>query len=262
MKAVTDNNMRPYNEKITGSIPSVEILGVRVHDITMEQAGALMCEMALSGMPHHIIPVNPEMVMMAQVNKEFREVLERASLNLPDGTGILLAARILGLPIRERVTGVDTVKMLAGVAARNGLSLFLLGAAPGIAGRVAEILQKENPGLKIPGTYAGSPDPSEEDEICSRIEAARPHILLVAYGAPRQELWVARTMPRLKIPITMNVGGTFDFIAGVTTRAPVWLQDAGLEWLYRLAREPHRWRRMLKLPQFGAAVLREKFLTG
>jgi N-acetylglucosaminyldiphosphoundecaprenol N-acetyl-beta-D-mannosaminyltransferase len=261
MKAVMNTSRGPYNEKSTDSISSVEILGVRVHNITMEQAGALLCKMALSGKPHHVVPVNPEMVMMAQVNREFREVLERASLNLPDGIGVVLAARILGLPVRGRVAGVDTVKILAGVAARNGLSLFLLGAAPGIAERVAEILKKENPGLKIVGTYAGSPHPSEEDEICSRIEAAKPHILLVAYGAPRQELWVARTMPRLKIPITMNVGGTFDFIAGVTSRAPKWLQDAGLEWLYRLVGEPHRWRRMLKLPQFGVAVLREKFLT-
>ena len=253
--------MKPFDQKITASIPAVDILGIRVHDITIAQTGDLIPAMALSGMPHNIVPVNPEMVMMAQVDKEFREVLASASLNLPDGVGIVWAARLLGCPIQERVTGVDAVRMLARVACRNGLSLFLLGAAPGVAERVAEVLQKENFGLEIVGSYAGSPQLSEEDEICSRIEAAKPHILLVAYGAPRQEMWVARTRPRLKIPLTMCVGGTFDFIAEVSTRAPVWVQQAGLEWLYRLIHEPRRLRRMARLPRFVMAILREKLST-
>lgn len=160
--------------------------------------------------------------------------------------------------MKERVAGVDTVRLLAGVAQHHGLSIFLLGGAPGVADRVAQKLQTEHLGLKIAGTWAGSPRPSEEDSICSRIEAAKPDILLVAYGPPKQDLWIAQTMPRLKIPVAMGVGGTFDFIAGVATRAPIWMQRSGLEWLHRLVHEPRRWRRMMTLPRFATAIIGER----
>jgi N-acetylglucosaminyldiphosphoundecaprenol N-acetyl-beta-D-mannosaminyltransferase len=125
-----------------------------------------------------------------------------------------------------------------------------------VAEKTAAILSAENPGLIIAGTYAGSPSIREEDEICSRIEAAHPHILLVAYGPPRQDLWISRTMPRLRVPVAIGVGGSFDFVAGVAVRAPRWMRSAGLEWLHRLIREPWRWRRMLTLPRFAVAVIK------
>jgi N-acetylglucosaminyldiphosphoundecaprenol N-acetyl-beta-D-mannosaminyltransferase len=243
---------------MTETVPSMEILGVRINSISGEDAVVRLEQMALSGRPHHVVTVNPEFIMMAQENKEFRTVLSRSDLALPDGVGVLWAARILGSPLRERVAGVDTVTALARVAARKEIRIFLLGAAPGVAERVALRLERENPGLVIAGAYAGSPDPREEDEICRRIEAARPHVLLVAYGPPRQDLWIARTADRLRIPVAIGVGGTFDFIAGVVLRAPVWMQKAGLEWLYRLMQEPRRWRRMMSLPRFAAAVLKDK----
>jgi N-acetylglucosaminyldiphosphoundecaprenol N-acetyl-beta-D-mannosaminyltransferase len=236
--------------------PSVDVLGIRVHNVTMHQAISLIRDMALSGASHHVIPVNPELIMAAQKDESFRHVLNSASLVLPDGVGILVAARLAGLRVKERVTGVDTVCNLANIAQEHGLRLFLLGAASGVAERVAERLQKEHPGLEIVGTYAGSPDPKEEEEICSRIRAANPDILLVAYGAPQQELWVARNSERLNVPVAMCVGGTFDFISGFATRAPGWMQRLGLEWMFRLIQEPRRFRRMLALPRFLLEVVR------
>jgi N-acetylglucosaminyldiphosphoundecaprenol N-acetyl-beta-D-mannosaminyltransferase len=239
-------------------VQSIDILGVRISDVTLPETLQHLETMATSGKPHHVMTVNPEFVMMARESPEFRTVLQRATLAIPDGIGIIWAARILGTPLRERVAGVDTVVQFARIAARNGLRIFLLGAAPGVAERVAERLEKENPGLKIAGTFAGSPHPSEEDDICRRILSAQPHMLLVAYGPPRQDLWIARTMDRLRVPVAIGVGGTFDFIAGVIPRAPSWMQKTGLEWLFRLIQEPRRWKRMLTLPRFVGAVLRKK----
>lgn len=244
----------------TQSVPArtVEILGIPIHDMTMEGTLEAFKEMALSGTPHHVMTVNPEFVMIAQRDTAFRTVLCRASLRVADGMGILWASRILGRPIKERITGSDSIPRFASIAARHGIRIFLLGAAPGVAETTAAILTERNPGLIIAGTYSGSPRVEEEDEICQRIIQARPHVLLVAYGPPKQDFWIARTQERLKIPLAIGVGGTFDFIAGRLKRAPVWMQRMGLEWLYRLMLEPKRWRRMLTLPQFAVAIIRRK----
>lgn len=233
----------------------VRILGVDIDDVTMDETIALLTAMAESGRPNHVLTVNPEFVMIAERDQEFRAVIQAADLCVPDGIGIILASALLGRRLRERVTGVDTVLRMARVCRDRGLRLFLLGAAPGIAERTADILRRDNPGLQIAGTFAGSPKPEDEAEICALIAAARPHVLFVAYGPPKQDLWIARTRDRLKIPLAMGVGGTFDFITGVAQRAPVWMQRIGLEWLHRLIREPWRWRRMLTLPKFAGRVL-------
>jgi N-acetylglucosaminyldiphosphoundecaprenol N-acetyl-beta-D-mannosaminyltransferase len=163
--------------------------------------------------------------------------------------------------LRERVPGSDTVELIASIAARDGLRMFLLGAAPGVAGEAARRLGERHPGLVIAGTHAGSPAPSDEAEIGALINGARADILLVAYGAPKQELWIERNLAKLPVRLAMSVGGTFDFLAGVKARAPRWMQRAGLEWLFRLAQEPSRWRRMLALPKFAFLAFTEQ-LTG
>ncbi len=237
------------------SVRPVEILGVRVHDVTIDEAVQLMHKMLNDGSPHHVVTVNPEFVMIARRHEEFRHVLANATLALPDGMGIVHAARLLGKGMRERVAGVDCVYRLATLAAERGSSMFLLGAAPGVAEHAGEVLKGLNPNLRIAGCYAGSPHPREQDTICRIVSEAAPDILLVAYGPPNQDLWIARTGDRLRVPLAIGVGGTFDFIAGVTRRAPVWVQKAGLEWLHRLINEPRRWKRMLTLPEFAVAVL-------
>lgn len=233
---------------------SVNILSVRIHHVTMAGTLALLESMVRGGGSHHVVTVNPEFIMMARANEAFRTVLNGADLSVPDGVGILLASRLLGRPMRERVTGVDIIEQFMPRAAACGFRIFLLGAGPGVAERTAAVLERGSPGLVIAGTYAGSPDPSEEDEICRMITNAKPDILLVAYGSPNQELWIARTRKRLNIPVSIGVGGSFDFIAGVVARAPEWIRNLGLEWLFRLVGQPERWRRMLALPRFAARV--------
>ncbi len=240
---------------------STNILGVRIHNVTMGETLAHLERMALSGSRHYLATVNAEWIVRAQHDELFRTIINGASLSIPDGMGVLLASRLLGQPINERVTGVDTVRQFAAVASRKNLRIFMLGSAPGVAERAARALEEENPGLRIAGTYSGSPDPREDEEIRRCIEEVNPHVLLVAYGAPKQDFWIHRNLPHLKVSVAIGVGGTFDFIAGVTPRAPLWVQSIGLEWLHRLVQEPRRWRRMMALPKFVIYVLLAR-LTG
>lgn len=235
---------------------SVRILGVRVDDITEDEAVALAERMIEAGGPHQFVTVNPEFVVEANRNPIFAAVLERADVATPDGIGLLLAARYLGTPLRGRVTGVELTQRLAALSARRGYRLFLLGAAPGVAQAAAAALQRRYPGLIIAGTFAGSPDPRYEPFLRQLIAAAQPHILLVAYGHPQQDLWIARNQPYLRVPLAMGVGGTFDYLAGRVPRAPRWMRRSGLEWLYRLLQQPGRWPRIIDaVPRFTWAVL-------
>jgi len=241
---------------------SVVLLGVRVDDVTSEEALAIIEGFIQEGTPHQVVTVNPEFVMAAQRDEEFRRVLNAAHLALPDGIGLVWASRLLGRPLRERVAGSDLVPKIAALAAERGYRLFLLGAAEGVADEAARRLREQNPGLVVAGTYAGSPAVEEEDEIVALVREARPHVLFVAYGAPQQDKWIARNLERLGVPVCMGVGGALDFIAGVVKRAPLWVQRLGLEWLHRLLHQPWRWRRQLALVKFAGLVLRERLTKG
>lgn len=234
----------------------LHILGVRVDDVTCDEALALTEQFIADRAPHQFCTVNPEFIMAAQQNEAFRQVINNAAVRLPDGVGVLWAARRMGRPLRERVAGSDMVERIAARAAGAGWRMYFLGAAPGVAEKTAAILQARHPGFVVAGTFAGSPAPADQDAIVERICLAQPDILFVAFGAPAQDLWIARNQPRLRVPVAIGVGGALDFIAGVAKRAPTWVQQVGLEWLYRLYREPWRWRRQLALPRFAWRVLR------
>lgn len=236
------------------------ILGVRVDPVTIEEALNRLAGFIAEGTPHHVVTINPEFVMASRRHPAFRSVLEAADLCLADGVGLLWAGRILGRPLPERVAGSDLLPRIAERAAREGWRLFFLGARPGVARRAAQVLTSRYAGLLVAGTYPGSPADDEAPEIISRIRTARPDMLFVAFGAPAQDLWIARHRDALAVPVMMGVGGAFDFLAGVTKRAPVWMQQAGLEWLHRLIHQPWRWRRMLALPHFAARVVAERFV--
>lgn len=240
-------------------LPALRILGIPIHDVTLEEAVAWAGTWVAEGGPHQMATVNPEFVMTARRDPAFRDVLERADLCLPDGVGITLAARYLGRPLRERVAGVDLVEALAARGAAEGWRIFLLGAAPGVAEQAAAVLKARHPGLAIAGTYAGSPRPEEEEDIVQRVRAARTDILLVAYGAPAQDLWLARNLARTGAKVGVGVGGALDYIAGIVPRAPRWMRRIGLEWLYRLVRQPWRWRRQRVLPLYALLVLLERW---
>ncbi|MGD2078445.1 MAG: WecB/TagA/CpsF family glycosyltransferase [Chloroflexota bacterium] len=238
------------------SSTAVRILGVPVHGVTMDGTLAQVKRFMAGSRLHQIATVNPEFVMTAQQDTEFRRVLETADLCIPDGVGLLWAARRRGQPLPERVAGSDLVYEIARLAAEEGWRLFLLGAAEGVAEEAGAILQDRYPGLLIAGTYAGSPDPAENETIVRLINEARAQIVYVAYGAPRQDKWIARnreTLPTVRLAI--GIGGSLDFITGRARRPPRWAQRAGVEWLVRLFMEPWRWRRMTALPRFVVKIL-------
>lgn len=243
---------------VSDPFPSVTILGIPVDAITYPQTLVLIGQWIDQRGPHQIATVNPEFVMAAQTDAEFRRVLLAADLRAPDGVGLLWAARQLGQNLPERVTGSDLTPLLAAEAARRGWRLFLLGAGPGIAAQTATWLQDRHPGLQIAGVYAGSPAPAEADALVQRVRAAAPDVLLVAFGAPAQDLWIARHKDVLAVPVMIGVGGAFDHLVGVQRRAPRWVQRIHLEWLFRLITQPWRWRRQLALPRFVWAVWQQR----
>jgi N-acetylglucosaminyldiphosphoundecaprenol N-acetyl-beta-D-mannosaminyltransferase len=237
----------------------LNILGVPVHAVTtadaLRQVRCLMAEPRL----HQIATVNPEFVMAAQQDAAFRYTLRQADLCLPDGVGLILASRWMGRPLPERVAGSKFVYHLAELAAEESWPLFLLGAAPGVADEAADVFQRLYPGLIVAGTFAGSPDPAENDAIVQRINDSGAQLLYVAYGAPRQDRWIERNLHTLTtVRVAMGVGGALDFASGRAVRAPQWVQNLGLEWLDRLIRQPWRWRRMLALPRFAIRVIMER----
>ncbi|HEX9076347.1 MAG TPA: WecB/TagA/CpsF family glycosyltransferase [Anaerolineae bacterium] len=219
-------------------------------NVTYADALAQVESLLREGHCRQIATVNPEFVVMAQRDAAFRDVLNRSALNVPDGVGLLWAARRLGHPLRERVTGQEMVDRISANAARCGDPIFLLGAREGIAERAAAELTRVHRGLVVAGCYSGSPAPEEEQDILGRINGSGTRILFVAYGPPRQELWIARNVARLKVRVAMGVGGTFDTLAGIVPRAPRWMRRAGFEWTYRLLREPRRLKRQLSIPYF------------
>ncbi|MBN1136050.1 MAG: WecB/TagA/CpsF family glycosyltransferase [Anaerolineae bacterium] len=237
---------------------SIEILGVRVDDVTNDELLAVVDGYVASQQPHQITTLNPEMLVAAHDDAGFRQALNGADLNVADGVGLMMAARWLGRPLRERVTGSDGICRLAEHCAWKGYRPFFLGAAEGVAEVVAGRLATRYPGLEAAGAYAGSPRAEDEDDVVCRVRAAAPDLLFVAYGAPAEERWIARNRDRLAVPAMIGVGGAFDFIAGVARRAPAWMRRAGLEWLHRLIHQPWRWRRQLALIRFVALVLRSK----
>jgi N-acetylglucosaminyldiphosphoundecaprenol N-acetyl-beta-D-mannosaminyltransferase len=232
----------------------LDVLGIWIDDVTLAGAVDRMVGW-IDHEPdrlHHVVTVNPEFVVAARSDTGFRQVLQGADLATPDGVGITLAGRVLGHPFHGRVTGVELVEALAGRQDER-LRIFLLGAGPGVAERAADALRSRSPAVRIVGIWAGSPRPEDSRETLRRIRAAGATVLLVAYGAPRQDLWIEEHRAELVdcgIVMAIGVGGTFDYLAGVIPRAPLLIRRAGLEWLYRLIRQPWRWRRQLALPRF------------
>jgi N-acetylglucosaminyldiphosphoundecaprenol N-acetyl-beta-D-mannosaminyltransferase len=241
--------------------PVATILKVKVHALTNDQTVALIEQFIATGQPHQLVTVNPEFVIEAQQDETFRQIINNAALALPDGIGLLKATRFLKTtPLPERVPGSDLVMRLAKLSHQKGYRIYFLGAQAGVAQKAIEKLKQRYPHLEVAGFYAGSPALEENETIVKRILPTRPDILLVAYGAPRQDKWIARNLERLQIPVCIGVGGSFDFIAGTAHRAPAWLQRLGLEWLHRLLMQPWRWRRIWNaVPRFSWLVWRSRF---
>ena len=241
------------------------ILGVPIDDLNMAQALERLESFILTGRAtgrsHQIATINADFVVNSLHDPELRRILQESDMATADGMPLVLGARLLGVQLADRVTGADLVPALAERSAQQGYSLFLLGARPGVGARAAEILQERFPGLRIAGVISPPNLPIEQMDasILDQIKAARPDILLVAFGNPKQEKWIRMYAHDLAVPVCIGVGGTFDMIAGITRRAPAWMQRSGLEWLYRLAQEPRRlWRRYVHdMVYFGYFFVRQ-----
>lgn len=211
-----------------------------------------------SGRPHLIVTPNVFALVTAQKDKELKDIINSADLSLPDGKGLILAAKLLNLPLEERISGVDLVEELSQLAAKKGYSVYLLGARRGVAEKAARRLQASYPGLKVGGAEDGYFTPQDEPKIIEGVKKAKVDILFVALGVPRQEKWLKHYLQDLNAPVCIGVGGSFDIISGRLKRAPQWIQDWGFEWLYRLIQEPRRIGRDLALIRFAFMVLKEK----
>ncbi len=248
--------------RYTSAARSTPILGVAFDDLPVGEAIDRIAHWLVSDPErlHQVATANPEFLVAARRDPQFRNILRSADLTTPDGVGILIASRILGHPIRNRVTGVELVE---GLAERQDerLRIFLLGAGPGIGARAAENLSQRFPPVEIAGVWAGSPQPEDLDTILGKLRQAGATVLLVAFGAPQQDLWINRNRTRLAecgIVVAIGIGGTLDYLAGAVPRAPEWIRRLGFEWLFRLIRQPWRWRRQLALPLFGLLVVRQR----
>jgi N-acetylglucosaminyldiphosphoundecaprenol N-acetyl-beta-D-mannosaminyltransferase len=235
-------------------LTEARILGVRVDCLDMDATLERIEHFVEEGGTHLVATVNPEFVMRAQRDREFARVLESAGLCLPDGMGVVWAARRQGCSLQETVSGVDLVQPLAELCARRGFRMFLLGASPGVADELGVRLRAANPTLEV-ASHSGGPDPTNDAETLKLIHEHGSQVLLVAYGAPGQELWIDRLRNRLGVGVAIGVGGAFDFLTGRVPRAPGWMRRAGLEWLFRLVRQPWRVRRMAVLPVYAIKVL-------
>lgn len=231
-------------------------MGVEFDSMTLPQAVEAAGELLERDGAHYVVTPNPELVQRAGQESTFREALNGADLVLPDGVGIIYAAKILGRPLQGRVPGIDFAAALCDKLAKNGKRLFLLGAKPGVAERAAGNLQKDHPGLTVCGVHDGYF--KEDGPVAEEIRAAKADAVFVCLGFPRQEYWMARNGEATGAKLLVGLGGSLDVFAGEVKRAPEGFQKLGLEWFYRLITQPSRAGRMVKLPLFLVRALGEK----
>ena len=233
-----------------------EILGVGFDDLTIEEAADRASALLEEEGFHYVVTPNPELVDRARREETFREALNGADLVLPDGIGVVYAARLLGRSLKGRCPGIDFAGKLMERMARNGQRLYLLGAKPGVAEAAAARLEVRYPGLTICGVHDGYFQ--EDGPVVEDIRKAGADVVFVCLGFPKQEYWMVKNGPATGARLLAGLGGSLDVFAGVVERAPESWQRLGLEWLYRLTREPKRIGRMARLPLFLAAALGER----
>lgn len=245
----------------------MQILGVKVDNITHEEALAKVLDFFQNGQ-HIITTPNPEFILAAREDKEFKDILNRADLALPDGFGLILMSRLLGKPLREQICGSDFIWNICALAEKENKSIYLVGAQEGVAVKAANNLRGKYPQLKIVGAEIGlrlgvndqSDALHENQQLITRINAVQPDIIFVAFGHGKQEKWIAGNLSKLpSVKIAMGIGGSLDFIADLIPRAPLWMRQLGIEWLWRLIQEPQRWCRIYRaVIKFPILVLKEK----
>lgn len=231
----------------------IDVMGVAFDNVTMEEALEQAKEILAKDEAQYVVTPNAEIVYEAMQDEAFRGLLNNAALVLPDGAGVVLGSKILKTPLKKKVAGVDFADRLLGHLAETGGSVYLLGSKPGIAELASEKMLAKHPGLTIAGMADGYF--KEEAPVIETINMARPDVLFVCLGAPKQEKFMAAHAKELNVKLMAGLGGSLDSFAGTVKRAPKWMIDLSLEWLYRLIKEPKRFGRMLRLPKFLWAVV-------
>ena len=234
----------------------VDILGVSISNITMREATQKVKEFVKTDSFHSVYTPNPEFVMLAQDDEAFRKILNEADLVVPDGIGVVIGSKIKKTPLPERVPGYDLAQNTMKEAVKEGYKYYFFGGKPGVAEEAAVKMRETYPGIQIVGTRNGYFKPEDEAEIIADINASGANILFVCLGAPKQEKWIEANkhlMPHIRV--AMGLGGSLDEMAGRVKRAPMIYQKLGLEWFYRLLKEPTRFKRMLVLPKFLVKVI-------
>lgn len=234
---------------------TVNILGAKISMSGIDESVDRIMDMMEENRVHTVFTPNSEIVMNAYKDKEFLDIINDADLLTADGIGLVYAAKIVGKPIAERAAGFDIAMKLVERMAKAGKTLFLFGSKPGTAERAAQILEERNPGLKVVGCRNGYFKPEETDDIVSEINASGADVVFVCLGAPKQEQWIAANKDKLWCKVMMGLGGSLDAVTGDMPRAPEWWCKHGLEWFYRLAKQPSRFLRMTALPKFALTVL-------
>ncbi|WP_068675336.1 WecB/TagA/CpsF family glycosyltransferase [Oceanobacillus sp. Castelsardo] len=235
----------------------INIMGVPFIHINQRDFVSLLDKRITQHEKTFVITANPEIVMKANEEADFMNYIQQATYVTADGIGIIKAAKMLGNPLPERVTGYDTMMQLLDVANEKSYKIFLLGAHPDTLHKTKEKIEKKYPNIQIVGSNDGYFD-WDHNDIAERIAAAKPDITFVALGVPRQEKWISENFAQFDQGVFIGIGGSFDVIAGTVKRAPMLWQKLNIEWLYRLIKQPSRWRRMLALPRFAFRVWKNK----
>nr|WP_326127324.1 WecB/TagA/CpsF family glycosyltransferase [uncultured Oscillibacter sp.] len=233
----------------------IDVLGVGFDNLTLSEAVEKGCELLRREGTRYVVTPNPEIVEVCRENPAAREAVNGAALVLPDGIGVIRGAAMLGTPLKERVPGIEFAAGLLEKMAGEGMSLYLLGARPGVAETAAERLKERYPGLRVAGVHDGYFQ--EDGPIVADIRQSGADAVFVCLGAPKQELWMAKNGPATGARLLCGLGGSLDVFAGTVKRAPIFWCDHGLEWFYRLCSDPRRLGRMMKLPLFLIHVKRE-----
>jgi len=239
----------------------IKILDVNIDQANMEQSVERVKELIFDHEKSSLVVTpNSEMIAMAAEDIELARILNSADLATADGIGVVIASKILGQPLPERVAGIDLISSLFKEFAEEDINFYFLGSKPGIVDRAVENLKKDYPNLNIAGYHHGYIDRDDQQQIIAEINSKNIDLLLVGMGVPLQEKFLDNNLKKLKVGAAVTVGGSFDVLAGEVNRAPLWVQKAALEWFYRLLQEPSRFGRMLSLPKFIFLVLKSKYL--
>lgn len=230
----------------------VEIVGIQIDNVNLDEAAGILLEYLDMDICSMVFTPNSEILLEAVKNRELEGALNGGQLVVPDGIGVVIASKFYGTPVKERVAGFDLMMRLMEIADSKGKSIYLLGGKPGVAEEAAIKLTEIYSRLIIAGTRDGYFGSDDEEKIISEINNSNADILLAALGAPKQEKFIYKNRNELKVRIAMGVGGSLDVLAGKAKRAPEFYQKAGLEWFYRLMKEPRRIGRIMKLPKFIA----------